>query len=142
MALYRPRLGANSGTGATQAGQSANNYTSNQNTSKRSITSLFGRAGYSYNDKYYFDLRSATMDHRNFTDSPLGFFSIISGCIPISEENFMRSYKDNYGDLKLRASYGILGDPKRERLCLYDNMHCTRQTGMDLTMSLLGVNFT
>jgi TonB-linked SusC/RagA family outer membrane protein len=105
-----PDLGLNSGTGATQAGQSANNYTSNQNTSKRSITSLFGRAGYSYNDKYYFDFTFRYDGSSKFhKDHRWGFFPSFQAAYRISEENFMRSYKDNYGDLKLRASYGILG---------------------------------
>ena len=49
------------------------------------------------------------MDHRNFTKTTAGVFPSFQAAYRISEENFMHSHKDNYGDLKLRASYGILG---------------------------------
>lgn len=105
-----PDLGLNTGENATQAGQSGRNYTSNQNTTRRSITSVFGRAGYNYSNKYYFDFTFRYDGSSKFAkDYRWGFFPSFSAAYRISEENFMSRYKENVGDLKLRGSYGILG---------------------------------
>ena len=85
--------------------------TINANTDQTSITSLFGRAGYSYKDKYYGDFVFRYDGSSKFgTDHRWGFFPSISAGWRISEENFMESYKNKVGDLKIRGSYGILGN--------------------------------
>jgi len=90
---------------------SGNTHLSSQSTTERSIKSWFGRASYNYNDKYYgeFDMR---------IDRSSKFASLKrSGLFPsgslgwrISEEDFMNAYKSHVGDLKIRGSYGILGN--------------------------------
>jgi TonB-linked SusC/RagA family outer membrane protein len=85
--------------------------TTNANTDQTSITSLFGRAGYSYMDKYYGDLAFRYDGSSKFNkDHRWGFFPSVSAGWRLSEENFMESYKDRVGDLKIRGSYGILGN--------------------------------
>lgn len=69
-----PDLGLNSGTGATQAGQSANNYTSNQNTSKEVSLLCLDVRDTVITTSIISISRSATMDHRNFTKTTAGVF--------------------------------------------------------------------
>ena len=105
-----PDLGLNSGPDATQSGQSGSNYTSNQGTTRRSITSVFGRAQYNYDNKYYFEFMFRYDGSSKFAkDYRWGFFPSFSAAYRISEANFMNSYKQNIGNLKLRATYGITG---------------------------------
>ncbi|MCJ8209025.1 TonB-dependent receptor [Mucilaginibacter sp. RS28] len=83
----------------------------NNNKVETSLNSLFGRASYNYKSKYYgeFDFRvdassKFAKQNRNafFPSGTLGY--------RLSEESFMQNYRDKFGDLKLRASYGILGN--------------------------------
>lgn len=82
-----------------------------ENTLRTSITSILGRLGYSYADKYY-----AEFDFRYDGSSKFasgyrwGFFPSLSLGWRASEESFMENYKDHVGDLKLRGSYGVLGN--------------------------------
>ena len=85
--------------------------TSNGNTDQTSITSIFGRAGYSYNDKYYADFAFRYDGSSKFNkDHRWGFFPSFSAGWRLSEENFFDFYKNKIGDLKIRGSYGILGN--------------------------------
>ncbi|HEY9196865.1 MAG TPA: SusC/RagA family TonB-linked outer membrane protein, partial [Mucilaginibacter sp.] len=83
----------------------------NNNTTESSLNSLFGRATYNFQQKIYgeFDFRldassKFSSQHRNafFPSGSLGY--------RLTEESFMQNYRDKYGDLKIRASYGILGN--------------------------------
>ncbi|SDZ98777.1 TonB-linked outer membrane protein, SusC/RagA family [Xylanibacter ruminicola] len=75
-----------------------------------SITSLLGRIGYNYNERYYaeFDFRydGSSKFHKDYR---WGFFPSLSLGWRISEEPFMEKYREKVGDLKIRGSYGILG---------------------------------
>jgi len=85
--------------------------TSNGNTDQTSITSLLGRAGYSYKDKYYGDFAFRYDGSSKFAQGHRwGFFPSLSAGWRLSEEKFLTSYKNNVGDLKIRGSYGILGN--------------------------------
>ena len=85
--------------------------TQNANIDQWSITSLFGRAGYNYNDKYYCDFAFRYDGSSRFNkDHRWGFFPSFSAGWRLSEESFMTLYKDKIGDLKIRGSYGILGN--------------------------------
>jgi TonB-linked SusC/RagA family outer membrane protein len=84
---------------------------SNLNTSETSLNSLFGRASYSYKNKYYteFDFRidassKFAANHRN------AFFPSVTAGYRLTEEDFMQDYRSKVGDLKIRGSYGILGN--------------------------------
>jgi TonB-linked SusC/RagA family outer membrane protein len=83
----------------------------NNNKVESSLNSLFGRASYSFKNKYYgeFDFRvdASSKFAKNYRNA---FFPSGTVGYRITEEDFMKSYRDKFGDLKLRASYGILGN--------------------------------
>jgi len=95
--------------------QSTGNNNSNADTDQTSITSVLGRLGYTYNNKYYVE-GSFRYDGSSKFDKAhrWGFFPSFSAAWRLSEENFMTTYRDKLGDLKLRASYGILGNQNVE----------------------------
>jgi len=79
--------------------------------SENSIKSFFGRANYSYKDKYYVEANMRIDKSSKFAPKyRTGYFPSIAGGWRISEEAFAESYKANVGDLKIRSSYGILGN--------------------------------
>ena len=91
---------------------------------RTSITSFLGRAGYSYADRYYaefsFRYDGASKFHKDYR---WGFFPSVSLGWRPTEESFMEFYKEKIGDLKLRASYGILGSQAigtYDRFTVYD----------------------
>ncbi len=86
-------------------------YNTPAQTQERSIYSVFGRAGYSYFDKYYGEVSFRYDGSSKFAqDYRWGFFPSFSAGWRLSEENFMAGYKDRVGDLKIRGSYGVLGN--------------------------------
>lgn len=80
------------------------------NESRTSITSLLGRVGYNYDERYYaeFDFRydGASKFHKDYR---WGFFPSVSLAWRPTQERFMDWYSNHVGDLKVRASYGVLG---------------------------------
>lgn len=86
-------------------------YNTPDQTQERSIYSLFGRLGYTYSQKYY-GLFSFRYDGSSkfAKEYRWGFFPSFSAGWRISDENFLSFYKTRIGDLKLRGSYGILGN--------------------------------
>ena len=98
--------------------------TSVDDSNRTSITSFLGRAGYSYADRYYaefsFRYDGASKFHKHYR---WGFFPSVSLGWRPTEESFMEFYKEKIGDLKLRASYGILGSQAigtYDRFTVYD----------------------
>lgn len=86
-------------------------HTSNAGTDQTSITSLFGRAGYSYQDRYYIDFSFRYDGSSKFNkDNRWGFFPSVSAAWIISEESFMNFCREQVGNLKLRGSFGVLGN--------------------------------
>ena len=96
-----------------------------ENTQKESINSLLGRAGYSYDEKYYAEFSFRYDGSSKFAKSSRwGFFPSVSLGWRLTEEDFLRTYKDNIGDLKLRTSYGVLGNQSigaYDRYTVYEN---------------------
>lgn len=89
-----------------------------ENTTRTSITSVLGRAAYNYMEKYYaeFDFRydgSSKFSSKN----RWGFFPSLSLGWRISSEPWMKQYQEKVGDLKLRTSYGVLGN---QTIGIYD----------------------
>jgi len=79
--------------------------------SENSIKSFFGRANYSYGDKYYVEANMRIDRSSKFAAKyRTGYFPAIAGGWRISEESFFDNYKAKVGDLKIRSSYGILGN--------------------------------
>jgi TonB-linked SusC/RagA family outer membrane protein len=84
---------------------------SNQATSETSINSLFGRAGYSYKDRYFAEFNFRYDGSSVFAkENRWGFFPSASAAWIVSDEVFMEGFRDRIGTLKVRASYGILGN--------------------------------
>ncbi len=94
-----------------EAEQDTGNKNSIDDTDQTSITSLFGRFGYNYMDKYYGDVSFRYDGSSKFAkENRWGFFPSFSAAWRVSEEYFMEDYRDNVGELKLRTSYGVLGN--------------------------------
>jgi len=88
-----------------------NSYVSPENTQRTSISSLFGRFGYDYGDKYFVEASFRYDASSRFADvDRWGFFPSVSLSWRASEEGFMDWWRNNMGELKLRATYGTLGN--------------------------------
>ncbi|EGK02462.1 SusC/RagA family TonB-linked outer membrane protein [Dysgonomonas gadei] len=80
-------------------------------TTERVIQSVFGRVNYNYADKYYAEATVRTDGSSRFPkDNRWGTFPSVSLGWRPSEESFMDFYKDKIGDMKIRGSWGILGN--------------------------------
>jgi len=80
-------------------------------TRETSINSLLGRVGYTYADKYYSEFSFRYDGSSIFPKANRwGFFPSVSLGWRISEEDFMEFYKEKIGDLKVRGTYGVLGN--------------------------------
>ena len=89
----------------------AASFNSNQGTSETSINSLFGRLGYGFNNKYNAEFSFRYDGSSNFAKANRwGFFPSVAASWRLSEEGFLQNFKSGIGDLKLRASYGLLGN--------------------------------
>jgi TonB-linked SusC/RagA family outer membrane protein len=85
-------------------------YNSLNNTSETSLNSYFGRVSYSFNNKYFLDGTFRGDASSNFPKNKRwGYFPSIGGSWRLTEEAFMRNFKEKVGDVRLRANYGILG---------------------------------
>lgn len=74
------------------------------------IASFFGRANYSFKDKYLFTLVGRSDGSSVFAPgNKYNFYPSVAGAWKISEEEFMQD-QDIFSDLKLRASYGQSGN--------------------------------
>lgn len=86
-------------------------YNTPAQTQERSIYSVFGRAGYNYADKYYGEFSFRYDGSSKFAeDYRWGFFPSMSAGWRMTEEDFMADYKEKVGSLKIRGSYGVLGN--------------------------------
>lgn len=76
------------------------------------LISFFGRLNYSYADRYLLlaSLRREGASQLYGANSPWGNFWAVSGGWRISNESFMKA-QSLFDDLKLRAGYGITGNP-------------------------------
>ena len=86
-------------------------YTSLQTRNEERLQSVFGRMNYSYDQRYLFEFNFRYDGSSKFASgNRWGFFPSFSFAWNISNEDFMQRYYNNVGDLKLRASYGSLGN--------------------------------
>ncbi len=82
-----------------------------QSTTKRSITSVFGRVGYDYDAKYFLDATFRYDGSSKFDkDYRWGFFPSVSAGWNITGEKWMQGVSNTLSNLKLRASWGTLGN--------------------------------
>ena len=110
--LYRrftdPELGTPTSETVVDEAGSLN---TNQRTSESSLNSLFGRANYSWKEKYYAEVNFRIDGSSKFGEqNRWSFFPAVSASYRLTQEDFMASYLDEVGSLKIRGSYGILGN--------------------------------
>jgi TonB-linked SusC/RagA family outer membrane protein len=82
----------------------------NNNLGHYALIGYLGRLSYNYNSKYYFDILTRIDGSSRFApDKHWGTFPAGSVAWRISQESFMKSLTW-INDLKIRASYGVLGN--------------------------------
>ena len=75
--------------------------------------SVFGRANYIYDNRYYLTLTAREDGTNVFSPgNKWGFFPAVALAWRISEEKFMKDTKDWLSNLKLRLSYGATGNAR------------------------------
>ncbi|GAB3920596.1 SusC/RagA family TonB-linked outer membrane protein [Larkinella terrae] len=76
------------------------------------MDSYFGRAVYNYDDKYFMEgsLRRDGSSKFRFKENRWGTFWSVGGGWRISQEKFMQRFSDVVNELKVRASYGVIGN--------------------------------
>ncbi|AWV98544.1 SusC/RagA family TonB-linked outer membrane protein [Arcticibacterium luteifluviistationis] len=116
-----------------------NNYGSSYNFTRKSY---LGRFLYNYNEKYMAEVQLRADGSSNFPEgSRYGFFPSVSAGYRISEESWFKNNVSFFNDLKIRASYGQLGNDNVGQFQYYDNYSFNNRylignevsTGIDLT---------
>lgn len=88
-----------------------NMYQLNNTKSEYSMISYFGRANYTYNNRYLFTATVRSDGSSRFGENKKwGVFPSVSGAWRVSQESFMSGIANTVNDLKLRVSYGIAGN--------------------------------
>ena len=79
---------------------------------KTSMESYFGRATYNYDDRYFLEgsIRRDGSSKFRYKENRWGTFWSVGGGWRISAEDFMEGTRDWISDLKVRASYGVIGN--------------------------------
>jgi TonB-linked SusC/RagA family outer membrane protein len=78
---------------------------------KNSLNSIFGRATYDFKEKYFAEFSFRYDGSSKFRDEiRWGFFPSATVGYALTKEGFMENYSNNVGNLKLRASYGLVGN--------------------------------
>ncbi|UTN03162.1 TonB-dependent receptor [Flavobacterium bizetiae] len=109
--IYKKYTDPDLGTPTSETVIGENSYNSNASSSKNSLNSLFGRASYDFKDKYFAEFSFRYDGSSKFRDElRWGFFPSGTLGYALTKENFMENYNDKVGNIKLRASYGILGN--------------------------------
>lgn len=89
---------------------SASVVTGTQNWSKNTLASFFGRADYSFADKYLIDFSVRADGSSKFgVNRKWGYFPSAGAAWRLKKESFLNSV-EAVNDLKIRASYGITGN--------------------------------
>lgn len=79
--------------------------------SQLALMGYFYRLNYSFDDRYLLELNGRYDGTSRFPkDSRFGFFPSFSAAWRLSNEKFMEGTRDILDNLKLRASYGVLGN--------------------------------
>ena len=93
--------------------------TNSDSKSEIKLRGLFYRLNYSYKERYLFEANGRYDGTSRFPRaSRFGFFPSFSVGWRISEEPFMAGTKEWLDNLKLRASYGMLGNQSVDRITL------------------------
>lgn len=95
------------------------------------MRSAFGRVNYAYHDKYLLEANFRYDGSSRFAKgNRYGFFPSFSGAWRISEEPFLKE-KENLGNMKVRVSWGKLGN---QNIDLYQYIH-TMSLGQNYTLN-------
>lgn len=106
------RLNVDNTTGLPITGTIVNENTSyNKRTDRWALNSMFGRLNYAWNDRYLFEFNFRVDASSRFAkENRSAFFPSVSAGWKISDESFFRWIADNLGDVKIRGSWGQLGN--------------------------------
>ena len=100
----------NNDFGEINAGDKTTSYAEG-NSVYSALASVFGRVNYSYNERYLLELTARYDGSSRFArGNRWGFFPSVSAGWRISEEAFFEPLKERVQNLKLRASWGELGN--------------------------------
>jgi TonB-linked SusC/RagA family outer membrane protein len=78
---------------------------------ERALVAYFGRFNYIFDNRYLLELTGRwDLSSRFLPENRLGFFPSVSAGWRISEEPFFEPLKESINSLKIRASYGTLGN--------------------------------
>jgi len=93
------------------AGEDKNQRATEGEVADRASKSLIGQMDYNYNGKYMLAFKFRYDGSSRFPDgSRFGFFPTLSAAWRLSEESFIKDNISSLSNLKLRASYGEMGD--------------------------------
>lgn len=107
--------------GAASEMNSMNSYTDNYR-----LMSYLSRAEYDYNDRYYVSASFRTDGSSRFhPDNRWGKFWSVGASWRISNEEFMSSTTDWLDNLKLKASYGAVGNDNLGTYYAYQGLYAT-----------------
>ncbi|MFA7140480.1 MAG: TonB-dependent receptor [Proteiniphilum sp.] len=74
---------------------------------------IAGRASYTYDNRYVGEFNFGYNGSENFAKGHrFGFFPSVAVGWVLSEESFMEPYRNTFSKIKLRASYGLVGNDK------------------------------
>ncbi|MHC0633325.1 SusC/RagA family TonB-linked outer membrane protein [Flavobacterium sp. MAHUQ-51] len=109
--VFRKFTDPDLGTPITETVIQPGSYNSNSSSSKNSLNSLFGRATYDFDEKYFAEFSFRYDGSSKFRDEKRwGFFPSVTLGYGLTKEKFMESYRDKVGNIKIRSSYGVLGN--------------------------------
>ena len=114
-----------------------------ENTTRTSITSLLGRLSYNFYEKYYAEFNFRYDGSSKFASkNRWGFFPSLSLGWRISSESWMKEYQQHVGDLKIRSSYGVLGNQTIGTYDRYTTYNMYSNTYAYNNSSVTGAGFT
>ncbi|MFD2826767.1 SusC/RagA family TonB-linked outer membrane protein [Leeuwenhoekiella polynyae] len=109
--IFRINTDPDLGTPTSETTIEEGSYNSNQSSSKNSLNSAFGRASYTFDDRYTAEFSFRYDGSSKFRkDLRWGFFPSASLIYNVTNEDFMQDYKDKWGGVRFRGSYGVLGN--------------------------------
>lgn len=85
--------------------------TNSGSSSEWAMLSYFGRINYAFADRYLLELNGRRDGSSRFVrDQRWGFFPSVSAAWRVSEESFLKPLRKTISNLKIRGSYGTLGN--------------------------------
>ena len=112
--------------GVTEIGSAAVMSSMNSYTDKYRLLSWLSRVEYDYKDRYYISGSFRTDGSSRFhPDNRWGQFWSLGGSWRISNEEFMKPYSSWLDNLKLKASYGAVGNDNLGTYYAYQGLYAT-----------------